>query len=461
MVQLFSHWFAWNTVVRVALEAVFLILSVVLAVALIDPGAFREIVSAFPSLGLFALIVLVMNAALGLYQPNVKRTRGETAVRVFLSLALAIPVAYLVFEELPKAWTHHEVVELVAFVAIAAHTAIRGYAARIRNSSTVFSNRVLVLGTGVEAAAVNESILKFSSDFRIVGFYPVAGAEAACVPQGHILDSQLPLVEVARANRVSQIVVAVGDRRGGSLPLNQLLDCKLAGVRVLDFSSYFEQVLGQVRLDSLRASWLIFGEGFRQGFIRTFVKRAFDVVASSFLLVLAAPVMALTALLIVMENGFPVLYRQERVGQGGRVFRVIKFRSMRTDAERDGKPRWASSNDDRVTRVGRVIRKLRIDELPQLLNVLKGDMSLVGPRPERPYFVGELSEKVPFYGARHSIKPGVTGWAQVRYPYGASVEDACQKLQYDLYYVKNHSLFLDLVIFFETIEVVLTGRGAQ
>lgn len=461
MVQLFSHWFPWNTVFRVALETVFLILSVVFAVALIDPGAFREILGAFPALALFALTVLLINAALGLYQPSAKRSRGETAIRVFLSLVLAIPVAYLVFEHLPRAWAHHEVVELVAIVAIASHTAIRGYAAKVRSGSNVFLNRVLVLGTGAEAAAVTESIHKFGSDFRIVGFYPVGGSETVCVPQGNVFDGELPLLEVARKNRVSQIVVAVGDRRGGGLPLNQLLDCKLAGLKVLDFSSYFEQVLGQVRLDSLRASWLIFGEGFRQGLLRTVVKRAFDILASSLLLVLAAPVMLLTALLIVLEDGFPVLYRQERVGQGGRVFQVIKFRSMRNDAERDGKPRWATSNDDRVTRLGRVIRKLRIDELPQLLNVLKGDMSLVGPRPERPYFVGELSQKIPFYGARHSIKPGVTGWAQVRYPYGASVDDASQKLQYDLYYVKNHSLFLDLVIFLETIEVVLTGRGAQ
>lgn len=461
MVQLFSHWFAWNTVLRVALETVFLVLSVVFAVALIDPGAFREILSALPSLSLFALIVLLINAALGLYQPTAKRTRGETAVRVFLSLVFAIPVAYFVFEHLPRTWAHHEVVELVAIVAFASHATIRGYAAKIRKGATVFSNRVLVLGTGAEAAAVKESIHKFGSDFRIVGFYPVSGSEPVCVPQGNVLNGQLPLLEVARANRISQIVVAVGERRGGGLPLNQLLDCKLAGVKVLDLSNYFEQVLGQVRLDSLRASWLIFGEGFRQGFLRTFVKRAFDVFASATLLMMAAPIVVLTALLIVTESGFPLLYRQERVGQGGRVFRVIKFRSMRTDAEKDGRPRWATSNDDRVTRVGRVIRKLRIDELPQLVNVLMGDMSLVGPRPERPYFVDELSGKVPFYGARHSIKPGVTGWAQVRYPYGASVEDASQKLQYDLYYVKNHSLFLDLVIFLETIEVVLTGRGAQ
>jgi exopolysaccharide biosynthesis polyprenyl glycosylphosphotransferase len=187
----------------------------------------------------------------------------------------------------------------------------------------------------------------------------------------------------------------------------------------------------------------------------------FDIVAASALIVLTLPVMLVTALLITLESGLPVFYRQERVGQGGRVFKVTKFRSMRTDAERDGKPRWAASNDDRVTRVGRVIRRYRIDELPQLFNVLKGEMSLVGPRPERPYFVDQLTREIPFYAARHSIKPGLTGWAQVRYHYGATLDDAAEKLQFDLYYVKNHTLFLDLVILFETVVVVITGEGAQ
>lgn len=461
MVQLFSHWFPWNTVVRVALETVFLILSVVFAVALMSPGAFREVLTATPSLALFALTILLINAALGLYQPSSGRSGRQTAVRVFLSLILAVPVAYLVFEHIPRSWAEHEVLELAAIMAIVSHAAIRGYAARSGQNAAVFANRVLVVGTGVEAASVKDSIHKFGPHFQIVGFYPAGSCDAVCVPQARILDGTATLLEVARANRVSQIVVAVGERRGSGVPLNQLLDCKLAGIKVLDLSSYFERVLGQVRLDSLRASWLIYGEGFRQGFLRTFFKRAFDIVASVLLLAVAAPVMLVTAILIVLESGFPILYRQERVGQAGRVFRVIKFRSMFTDAEGDGKPRWASSNDSRVTRVGRVIRKLRIDELPQLFNVLKGDMSLVGPRPERPYFVDQLGQKIPFYRTRHSIKPGVTGWAQVRYPYGASVEDAAEKLQYDLYYVKNHSLFLDLVIFVETIEVVLTGRGAQ
>ena len=216
-----------------------------------------------------------------------------------------------------------------------------------------------------------------------------------------------------------------------------------------------------MRLDSLRASWLIYGDGFRQGWTRTFVKRCFDLVVGTVLLLVAMPVMVLTALLIVLEDGAPIFYSQERVGRGGRPFRVIKFRSMRRDTEKDGKPRWASSNDDRVTRIGRFIRKLRIDELPQLFNVLNGDMSLVGPRPERPYFVDQLTQQIPFYAVRHCVKPGVTGWAQVRYQYGASVDDAAEKLQYDLYYVKNHSLILDTLVLFETVRVVLTGEGAH
>ena len=218
---------------------------------------------------------------------------------------------------------------------------------------------------------------------------------------------------------------------------------------------------GQLRLDSLNASWLIFGEGFRQNNLREAVKRAFDILASGVLLIVGLPFMALTVLAILLEDGAPILYRQERVGQGGRSFNILKFRSMRKDAERDGKPRWATTQDDRTTRVGRVIRKLRIDELPQIFNVLRGEMSFVGPRPERPFFVQELSQEIPYYNTRHSIKPGITGWAQVRYPYGASLEDSVEKLQYDLYYVKNHTLFLDIMILIETVQVVLWGKGAR
>jgi sugar transferase (PEP-CTERM system associated) len=276
-----------------------------------------------------------------------------------------------------------------------------------------------------------------------------------------ILSRESSLTDTARNLNADEIVVALSERRGGSMPLRELLDCKLQGIRVLDLASHFEQTLGQIRLDSLYAGWLIFGDGFRQGTFRTAIKRLFDIICASILIILALPVMLVAAILIVIEDGLPLLYRQERVGLNGRLFNVIKFRSMRRDAEKDGKPIWAQAQDNRVTRVGQIIRKLRVDELPQLFSVLKGDMSLVGPRPERPFFVDQLTKEIPFYAVRHSVKPGVTGWAQVRYHYGATVEDSAEKLQYDLYYVKNHSLFLDIVVLFETVGVVLTGKGAH
>jgi exopolysaccharide biosynthesis polyprenyl glycosylphosphotransferase len=206
---------------------------------------------------------------------------------------------------------------------------------------------------------------------------------------------------------------------------------------------------------------MVLGDGFSQSLLRRIVKRAFDLASSLALLLVAAPLMVITAVCIALESGLPILYRQARVGEGGRIFTLYKFRSMKNDAESDGMPRWADRDDDRTTFVGRIIRKLRIDELPQILNVLKGDMSFVGPRPERPYFVDQLSAQIPYYALRHAVKPGITGWAQVRYPYGASVDDSVEKLQYDLYYVKNHGLFLDLMILIDTVQVVLWGKGAR
>lgn len=243
--------------------------------------------------------------------------------------------------------------------------------------------------------------------------------------------------------------------------MDQLLACRLQGTPVLDLAGFYERTKGQVPTESLKASWLVYGHGFVQGSIRTVAKRAFDITCSAMLLALASPVMLLTALLIKLDSPGPVIYRQERVGLRGRPFLCLKFRSMRTDAEKDGVARWAVQNDARVTRVGAFIRKCRIDELPQLISVLKGEMSLVGPRPERPSFVAQLREQIPFYDIRHSVKPGVTGWAQVRYSYGASVEDARRKHEYDLYYVKNNSLFLDLLVLIETVSVVLFREGAQ
>jgi sugar transferase (PEP-CTERM system associated) len=253
------------------------------------------------------------------------------------------------------------------------------------------------------------------------------------------------------------------DDRRRDFPVRELLDCRLAGVEVIDLVSFLERETGRVHLDVLNPSWIIFSEGFRRDGVRQATKRAFDIVASFALVLVTWPFMLLTALAILLEDGprAPVLYRQRRVGLDGRNFDVLKFRSMRTDAEGDGKARWATGSDDRVTRVGSFIRKVRIDELPQIFNVLRGDMSFVGPRPERPQFVAELSDSIPYYEERHCAKPGITGWAQICYPYGSSEKDSLEKLQYDLYYLKNHSLLFDMMILLQTVEVVLLGKGAR
>jgi len=251
------------------------------------------------------------------------------------------------------------------------------------------------------------------------------------------------------------------DRRRG-FPMHEFLECRLAGIDIIELPSFLERETGKVRLDVLNPSWIIFGEGFRASQVERWLERGFDLVAGCVLLMLALPIMFATAIAIMIEDGWkaPVLYRQRRVGQHGHVFDVLKFRSMSVDAERTGAA-WAVKDDPRVTRVGALIRKTRIDELPQLGNVLRGEMSFVGPRPERPEFVEQLEERIPYYRERHSVKPGITGWAQLCYPYGSSERDALEKLQYDLYYVKNRSLLFDLAILVQTVEVVLWGKGAR
>ena len=337
--------------------------------------------------------------------------------------------------------------------------------------------RVLIVGTGTEAYAVAgdlKALKRASND--VIGFYPTSDAAAqgeAHLPvrdslmgslQGPLLSPKVfsreaSIEELVERHRIDEIIVAEREQRGGGVPMDQLLACRIRGIPVIDLAGFYERAKSEVPLDSLKASWLVYGHGFVQGRARQIAKRAFDIICSAFLLTLASPVMLLTILAIKLDSPGPIIYRQERVGLGGRIFMCLKFRSMRTDAEKDGIARWAAKNDARVTRIGAFIRKTRIDELPQLLSVLKGQMSLVGPRPERPSFVAQLKEQIPFYDVRHSVKPGVTGWAQVRYSYGASLEDARRKHQFDLYYVKNNSLFLDLLVLIETVSVVLFREG--
>ena len=310
----------------------------------------------------------------------------------------------------------------------------------------------MVMGEGEEADQVL-AILAGQPRAHLVAQVPACGRAADAGPGEKLID-------VARRHRVSHIVVAAHERRGGRIPLDELLECKLAGIQVLDLLSFYEQELGLIRLSYLRTGWLVYGDGFSQGTTRAIIKRLFDVSVASCLLLLASPVMLITAVVILLETGRPIFFRQERVCAPGQSFDILKFRSMVQDAEKDG-PRWATVGDSRITRVGQFIRLTRIDELPQLINVLRGEMSFVGPRPERPYFVEKLNQQVPYYDIRHYVKPGITGWAQVRMDYGASVEEAMEKLEYDLFYVKNHSLFLDFMVLFETIQVVLRKKGAR
>lgn len=460
MLKIFSHYFPSHTIQQVVFDALLLFLVVLLAALLqTSPGVPNWAVF-IPSALTFALIMVALNTAMGLYRPVLRRSHRQAFSRVTLSLGVSVPVAYVVFGMLPWAELAPHSMQISVVLLLCSLLLMRGMVNQ-RQASGFFSAKVLIIGTGRDAALVYRDLTRpLQRSVEVVGFLPAGGEEKMEVDSRQVVVAN-SLVDAVRDLRVSEVIVAVRERRGGVLPIRELLECKLSGVRVIDLSSFFERVQGQVRLDSLRASWLIYGDGFRQGLSRTLVKRVFDLIVATVLIVLSLPLMLMTALLIVLEDGAPVFYRQERVGLGGRSFRVTKFRSMRRDAEKDGKPRWATSNDDRTTRVGRVIRKLRIDELPQLFNVLVGDMSLVGPRPERPYFVDQLAREIPFYNVRHCVKPGVTGWAQVRYQYGASVDDAIEKLQYDLYYVKNHTLILDTLVLFETVRVVLTGEGAH
>lgn len=326
----------------------------------------------------------------------------------------------------------------------------------------LLKRRVLVFGNGTQAARIAGLVeTQQNEHFIPVSFMDVPGETMYSRPKvGHDpTDDQDGLVELAYRLGVSEVVVAADDRRG--LPVGQLLHCKLAGIKVTDFLDFWERETRTVDLEALKPSWFFYSDGFRCGPVDEFLKRAFDIVVSSSLLVITLPLLALTACAIKLESGGPILYRQARVGLHGRIFTILKFRSMQVDAETDGRPRWAARGDSRITRVGAIIRKLRIDELAQVLNVLRGDMSFVGPRPERPFFVAELTEAIPYYAERHWVRPGITGWAQINFPYGASAEDARRKLTYDLYYVKNRGIFLDALILLQTARVIFWNQGAR
>lgn len=323
--------------------------------------------------------------------------------------------------------------------------------------------KILVVGTGQAARETAEAVFeRRDAGYRIVGFVTENGIKPNTkIGDTNVIGTTDDLEDIVKSEKIDRIVIAVRERRG-TFPTETLLKMSLTGdVNIEECTSFFERVTGQVHIDMLRPSWLIFAGRRKDTRLRTAFREIVHRGLALIGLVFSLPISLLTAVLIKLESKGAIFYRQERVGKNGKIIKVLKFRSMRSDAEKDGVPIWATADDNRTTRIGKIIRKIRIDEIPQFWNIIKGEMSFVGPRPERPHFVAQLAEEIPFYEHRHLVAPGLTGWAQIKYPYGASVEDARQKLQYDLYYIKNQSLALDLVIVFETVKTVLFGKGGR
>ena len=464
-VQLFGHPVPRSIVVLAMLEAMTVFCALIAARLLrfhFNPDAIDYDVGSIWARGmLLASATFVCTMAFGLYSGRQRARTIGVLVRVVASVGAAIAITVVGLYFIPHLWIGRPVLAIAGILVIAVLLILRlGFLRFVDVSS--FKRRVIVYGAGRRAVPIMG--LRRSSDqrgFVVVGFLQRPDEELA-VPAERLMRADGSLLDLCERHEVDEIVVAMDERRN-SLPVHELLDCRLAGIDITELVAFLERETGRVRIDVLNPSWLIFGKGFKRGSIRLQTARALDLVLASTLSVLACPVMLATALAIKLEDGWraPLFYHQERVGFAGRIFNLLKFRSMRVDAEAPGQALWAQKNDSRVTRVGAVIRKLRIDELPQILNVLKGEMGLVGPRPERPQFVELLTERIPYYLERLSVKPGITGWAQLCYPYGASEHDALEKLQYDLYYIKNGNLLFDIAILVQTAEVVLMGKGAR
>jgi sugar transferase (PEP-CTERM system associated) len=411
----------------------------------------------------FALVMLLSMIGLGLYD-RLSWTwegRSEMVLRVLTSFLFAVFPLSFIFYVVPELSVWRGPVLLTFVISLVAIVSVRLIFFRVVDQK-VFKRRVLVLGAGKNACEIRKLEDKPPLQGIWVVGYVHMSRDHDVVEEGRVINPDRPLRDIVRENQADEIVVALDDRRK-CLPVHEILDCKMDGVRVFDLLTFFERETGKVRLELVQPSWLFLSDGFRISNASLALKRGLDILISLLLLPLFLPVMLIVVVAIWLESPSegPVIYKQKRVGNGDKEFQIYKFRSMRANAEENGLAQWAKKHDARVTRVGAIIRKIRLDELPQLFNVIKGDMSFVGPRPERPEFVKQLVEQYPYYRERHRMRPGLTGWAQIRHEYGDTFEDAFEKLQYDLYYVKNSSVFLDLLIIIHTVEVILLGKGAH
>ncbi|MFT4582945.1 MAG: sugar transferase (PEP-CTERM system associated) [Gammaproteobacteria bacterium] len=466
MLRIFRHYIPKSLILFGVAESLILLVSIYIGATFdLAVGAFSKTISFVRDPSelwwqaiAFCIAMLAGMMAMGFYQRDQRDGPIATMIRLLLSFAVGFVMMIAVNLLSPGSIAgglSFVVALLSSFIGIASCRLLC-----YSRTDSDLSRRILVLGVGDKAQQIDN--LRRASDrvgIKILGFIDL-GKDPRRISDTKVIRPKGSILELATKLSADEIVIAIDDRRNG-LPLDQILDCKMHGLQILDTQTFFERQLGKIRLDELQPSNMIFSDGFTQAIMKQSEKRILDVVASSILLLASLPVLVITAIAIKLEGPGPILYGQKRVGWRGKDFTVYKFRSMREDAEGDGVAVWAKANDDRVTKVGGFIRQCRIDELPQLFNVLNGDMSFVGPRPERPEFVDQLSKAIPYYDLRHHIKPGITGWAQVSYQYGASINDSREKLQYDLYYLKNYSLFLDLNILLLTVQVILWGKGAR
>ncbi|MFL1453574.1 TIGR03013 family XrtA/PEP-CTERM system glycosyltransferase [Marinobacter sp. GN3S48] len=417
-----------------------------------------------PSAVVFALVSLLVMIAIGVHQSHVEEGMSGMMLRTIMALIVAVPASgftYLLASDWLWYLGSSGVLTSASVFGFFLLGIVRSIFFAVAGRDA-FKRKVLVLGSGYRARQLLEDLrTPFNRQgFKLTGFVPLPG-EHTEVAEEHLLQLPCTLHQYILRHPVTEIVVAVDDRRKG-LPMDDLLECKMEGVKIIDGATFYEQESRKVALEMITRGWLVFSDGFTVSSVFGIGKRSLDIMAATTLLLASLPFMILTVIAIKIEDGLksPVFYSQERVGLNGRIFQVHKFRSMITDAEKNGAV-WASRDDARVTKVGDFIRKVRIDELPQIFNVLNGTMAFVGPRPERPVFVQQLSEKIPFYSERHRVKPGLTGWAQLCFAYADNEEDTREKLRYDLYYIKNQSLLLDLLIIIQTVEVVLFKKGSR
>ena len=461
MIRLFRHYFPRSLFILGLLEIAILFLSAVLAwrfrMYQIDGTA--SISGRLPELCVYAFTMYVLMLGVGAYQLSSFRSARSTGARVLLAFVLGILILSAGFFLFPTLELWRSVLFYAVIISLVLIFFVRFVFLSLIGFRR-FRQPIIVVGAGERGQRMVDLSLEETSGFRIAEHFSVGRGEDV-VPNCPRLAELGSLADFCLDNDVEEIVLALDERRG-ALPSKQLLEAKLSGVRVIDKTTFLERMTGRVDLATVTPSWLIFSDGFGAGSstLSLVAKRLFDIVTSLTLLIGSSPVLLIAAIGVRLSGPGPIFYRQERVGQFGRIYSIMKFRSMVVDAERDGAV-WAQAADPRVTRFGRIIRSTRIDEIPQIFNVLRGDMSFVGPRPERPMFVDELTESIPLYAERHIVKPGITGWAQLNYPYGASLEDARHKLEYDLYYIKNYSLLLDLSILIQTARVVIWQDGVR